>query len=456
MEITEVFAQQQNYFDTNKTKSVDFRIQQLKKLKKLLKENEGLLNKAIFEDFGKSSFETYITELATIYHEINLAIKHLKSWSKPKRVISNLANFPSRSYVFPEPLGNTLIIGAWNYPYQLSLVPVVASLAAGNTVILKPSELPQQTSAIMAKLINENFPSNYFRVIEGGIKESSVLLEQKFDKIFFTGSTAVGKIVYQAAAKHLTPVTLELGGKSPTFILKDCNIKLTAQRIVWAKFLNAGQTCVAPDYILVDKSIEDKILKALKKEIKKYHNKEISDKSNYLKIINSSHFDRLHQLIDQDKVYHGGQSDLENRTIEPTILHNINFEDKIMEDEIFGPILPVISFSNLEEVIHKVKKRPKPLACYIYSSSKKSALKLIQEISFGGGAINDSIMQLSNSRLPFGGVGSSGMGSYHGKTGFDTFSHFKSILKKSNLIELPIKYPPYSKFKLKLLKFILE
>lgn len=456
MEITEIIAQQRNFFDSNETKSVKFRIQQLKKLKRLLKENEAQLNKAIFEDFGKSDFETYVTELATIYHEINIFLKHLKSWSKPKRVISNLANFPSRSYVFPEPLGNTLIIGAWNYPYQLSLVPVVTSLAAGNTVILKPSELPQHTSSIMAKLINENFPSNYFRVIEGGIKESSALLEQKFDKIFFTGSTAVGKIVYQAAAKHLTPVTLELGGKSPTFILKDCNIKLTAQRIVWAKFLNAGQTCVAPDYILVDKSIEEKLLKALKKEIEKYHNKENLDKSNYLKIINSSHFDRLHQLIDPDKVYHGGQSDMEDRTIEPTILHKINFEDKIMEDEIFGPILPVISFSNLEEVIHKVKKQPKPLACYIYSSSKKSSLKIIQEISFGGGAINDSIMQLSNSRLPFGGVGSSGMGSYHGKAGFDTFSHFKSILKKSNLIELPIKYPPYSKFKLKLLKFILE
>lgn len=456
MEITEIIAQQRNFFDSNETKSVKFRIQQLKKLKRLLKENEAQLNKAIFEDFGKSDFETYVTELATIYHEINIFLKHLKSWSKPKRVISNLANFPSRSYVFPEPLGNTLIIGAWNYPYQLSLVPVVTSLAAGNTVILKPSELPQHTSSIMAKLINENFPSNYFRVIEGGIKESSALLEQKFDKIFFTGSTAVGKIVYQAAAKHLTPVTLELGGKSPTFILKDCNIKLTAQRIVWAKFLNAGQTCVAPDYILVDKSIEEKLLKALKKEIEKYHNKENPDKSNYLKIINSSHFDRLHQLIDPDKVYHGGQSDMEDRTIEPTILHKINFEDKIMEDEIFGPILPVISFSNLEEAIHTVKKQPKPLACYIYSSSKKSSLKIIQEISFGGGAINDSIMQLSNSRLPFGGVGSSGMGSYHGKAGFDTFSHFKSILKKSNLIELPIKYPPYSKFKLKLLKFILE
>lgn len=456
MEITEIIAQQRNFFDSNETKSVKFRIQQLKKLKRLLKENEAQLNKAIFEDFGKSDFETYVTELATIYHEINIFLKHLKSWSKPKRVISNLANFPSRSYVFPEPLGNTLIIGAWNYPYQLSLVPVVTSLAAGNTVILKPSELPQHTSSIMAKLINENFPSNYFRVVEGGIKESSALLEQKFDKIFFTGSTAVGKIVYQAAAKHLTPVTLELGGKSPTFILKDCNIKLTAQRIVWAKFLNAGQTCVAPDYILVDKSIEEKLLKALKKEIEKYHNKENPDKSNYLKIINSSHFDRLHQLIDPDKVYHGGQSDMEDRTIEPTILHKINFEDKIMEDEIFGPILPVISFSNLDEAIHTVKKQPKPLACYIYSSSKKSSLKIIQEISFGGGAINDSLMQLSNSRLPFGGVGSSGMGSYHGKAGFDTFSHFKSILKKSNLIELPIKYPPYSKFKLKLLKFILE
>lgn len=451
-----LIAKQREFFNTNKSKETKFRIQQLQKLKNVLKDNENLLYKAIYDDFGKSEFETYISELALIYHEINIFIKKINSWSKKKKVPTNLANFPAKSYIIPEPLGNTLIIGAWNYPYQLSLVPAISSLAAGNTVILKPSELPKETSKVLAKIINENFPSEYFHVVEGGVNETTQLLDLKFDKIFFTGSSNVGKIIYQAAAKNLTPVTLELGGKSPTFVLKDCNINMTAKRIVWAKFLNAGQTCVAPDYILVDKQIENKFLEAVKDEIEKYHSSEFKNNDNYLKIINTQNFERLSNLIDSKKVYCGGNTNKENRFISPTVLHNISFDDKIMQDEIFGPILPILAFSNLDEVISKVKERSKPLSCYIYSRNKKTINKLLNEISFGGGAINDSLMHLSNSKLPFGGVGFSGIGNYHGEAGFRTFSHYKSILDKPFWYESNIKYPPYTKAKIKILKFLLE
>ncbi|NEW79573.1 MAG: aldehyde dehydrogenase [Gelidibacter sp.] len=456
MEIKDVLTQQQDFFNSNKTKNVSFRIAQLKKFKNVLKENEKLLYNAIYEDFGKSEFETYVSELSLLNHEINNFIKNIKKWSKRKKVSTGLANFPARSYIIPEPLGVTLVIGAWNYPYQLSLVPAITSLAAGNTVMLKPSELPAKTSEVMAKIINDNFPSNYFCVIEGGVKKTTELLELQFDKIFFTGSIPVGRIIYQAAAKHLTPVTLELGGKSPTFVLADTDIKMTAKRIVWAKFLNAGQTCVAPDYILVDQSIEEALLVALKEEIEGSHkNKEDIDE-NYIRIINSNNFDRLSKLIDNGNVYFGGYLNRDNRFISPTILQNVSFEDEIMKDEIFGPILPVISFNDLNEAIKMVKERPKPLSCYIYSKNRKKIDKLLNELSFGGGAVNDSVMHLSNSNLPFGGIGLSGMGSYHGKFGFDTFSHYKSILDKPFWFEPNIKYAPYSKKKLTLIKWLLE
>jgi aldehyde dehydrogenase (NAD+) len=456
MKIQEIYTKQQDFFNSNITKDVSFRIAQLKKFKKVLKENEDLLYKAIYEDFGKSEFETYVSELSLIYHEINNFVKNIKKWSKRKKVSTGFANFPAKSYIIPEPLGTTLVIGAWNYPYQISLLPAITSLAAGNTVILKPSELPAKTSETMAKIINDNFPSDYFYVVEGGVKETTELLAYRFDKIFFTGSIAVGKIIYQAAAKHLTPVTLELGGKSPTFVLADTDIKMTAKRIVWAKFLNAGQTCVAPDYVLVDKSIEEIFLKALKREIEERHKNSKETDENYLSIINMDNFDRLSKLIDRDKIYFGGNCDRAKRFISPTILQDISFEDEIMEDEIFGPILPVLSFTDLDEAIKMVKERAKPLACYIYSNNRRTIDKLLKEISFGGGAVNDSLMHLSNSNLPFGGVGLSGIGSYHGKSGFDTFSHNKSILDKPFWFEANFKYAPYSNKKLKIIKWLFE
>ena len=455
MTSTQIFEFQQQYFNSNATKPVSYRIQLLKKLKEVIQSNEKELYEAIYQDFGKSEFETYLTELGLLYHEINLLIKKTRKWSKRKRVFSDLANFPSKSFIQPEPLGVTLVIGAWNYPYQLSLMPALTAIAAGNTVILKPSELPSRTSAVMAEIINSNFDKAVFHVIEGGIPETSELLELPFDKIFFTGSTTVGKIVYEAAAKNLTPVTLELGGKSPTFVLNDTNIKRTAQRIVWAKFLNAGQTCVAPDYILVAKEIETQLLEALKSEIQSKYDLSGGLPENYLQIINDRNVQRLANLIDQEKCYLGGKIDSEKRIIQPTILQHVSFEDKVMQEEIFGPILPVISYQNLDEAISYVKSKPKPLSTYIYGKNQQQINKILNEVSFGGGCVNDSMMHLSNSRLPFGGVGHSGIGSYHGKSGFDSFSHYKSIVQKSFWLEPNIKYAPYTSRKSKLIKWLL-
>ncbi len=448
-----VFQNQKSFFNSNATKSISFRKQQLKKLKEVLKANEDTFFKAIYLDFKKSKFETYTTEFSLLYTEINTAISQLSHWSKKQKVSTNFANFPASSYIIPEPLGTVLIIGAWNYPYQLSIAPAIAALAAGNTVILKPSEIAVHSSAVMAKIINEAFDDTVFFVQEGGILQTTSLLELSFDKIFFTGSTKVGRIVYQAAAKNLTPVTLELGGKSPIFVCKDANIKMTAKRMVWAKFLNAGQTCIAPDYVLVDVTIKDAFLKEVVKEIEKANYCLANE--NYVQIINERNFERLEKLIDSSKIYFGGKLDYNERVIYPTVLDHCTFDDLVMQEEIFGPILPIVSYSNLDEVIAKVKEREKPLSCYVFTCSYAIQNKIQSEISYGGGAINDAIMHISNDKLPFGGVGASGMGSYHGKFGFDTFSHFKSILNKPTWLEFSFKYAPYTNWKQKIIKMLL-
>lgn len=455
-EITHIINKQRDFFNSNKTKDIGFRKTQLKKLYAILKSNEQLLDEAIYADFKKSSFENYTTELSLIYHEIKLAIKNLNKWSRIQRVGTDLANIPGKSYIIPEPLGNTLVIGAWNYPYQLSILPAVSAIAAGNTVIIKPSELAKNTSAAMCKIINENFTENILQVIEGGIEETTLLLKEKFDKIFYTGSSEVGKIIMRAAADHLCPVVLELGGKSPVFILRDANINLAAKRIVWAKFLNGGQTCVAPDYLLVEKGVKDKLVVAIKKEIQLQYGTNIKESEAFVRIINKRHFDRLSLLIDDSKVITGGKTDADDLYFSPTLLDNIDFDDKVMQEEIFGPILPIIEFENFDWAIKMVKERPKPLALYVFSNNRKRIDKIHHEISFGSGAVNDAIMQLTNVNLPFGGVGYSGMGSYHGKYGFDTFSHFKSILKKTNLFEPSIKYAPFTSLKKKIISLLLE
>lgn len=449
-----IIAAQRDFFNSNATKSFKFRISQLKKLEQLIRENEEDLNEAIYKDFKKSPTENYTSEIGLIYHEINLCCKNLKKWGKRRRVNTNLLNLPSKSYIVPEPLGVTLVIGAWNYPYNLLLIPMIASISAGNTVILKPSELARNTSALITNLINENFDARFLTAIEGGVQETTELLNQKFDKIFFTGSSTVGKIVYQAAAKNLTPVTLELGGKSPAIFTKDCNLKIGVQRLIWAKFLNAGQTCIAPDYTLVHESLKEAFLKLAVDEINKANY--AVDNDNYVQIINSNNTQRVIDLIDTSKVYFGGNYDLESRYIEPTLLTNITFEDDIMQEEIFGPVLPIIFYSNLDEIIAKIKSNPKPLALYLFTNNNQIKNKILSEISFGGGAINDAIMHFSNSNMPFGGVGNSGFGSYHGKYGFNEFSHFKSILDKSTLFEPSIKYSPYTKTKLNLIKRLFE
>lgn len=422
----------------------------LEKLKELILQNEELLYKAIDKDFGKSKFDTFTTEISFVLKDIDYYLKNLKSLSKPKKVSTNLANQIGKSRIYPEPLGCVLVIGAWNYPYQLSLSPLVAALAAGNCCILKPSEIAENTMQAMARIINGNFPSDYLYVYEGGIDETTELLRLKFDKIFFTGSSKVGKIIYKAAAENLTPVTLELGGKSPAIITKDANLEVSAKRIIWGKFLNAGQTCVAPDYLLIEESVLEQFLEMLRKYIKEF--KYELDSQQYTRIINQKNFQRLVQLINKDKIYFGGNYNKEKYYIEPTILTNVNWQDAVMQEEIFGPILPVLSFTSFNQILLTISDLEKPLAAYLFTDNSEEKEAFKQKISFGGGCINDVIMHLSNDHLPFGGVGNSGMGHYHGRYGFETFSHQKSILERVTWGEPNIKYPPYSDKKLSWIK----
>ena len=453
MNYADILQQQKTFFNTHATKDLDFRKAQLQKLKKVVKSNEKLLYDAIYQDFGKSEFETFGTEISFVYKDIDYYLKNLKSFAKPKSVLTNIVNQMGSSKIVFEPLGNCLVIGAWNYPYQLTLTPVIAAIAAGNTCMIKPSELPENTMKAMAKLINENFDPQFLYVVEGGVEETTAILKLRFDKIFFTGSPRVGKIVYKAAAEHLTPVTLELGGKSPAFVTEKADLQIAAKRIVWGKFINAGQTCVAPDYLYVAENIKAKFLKVLIEEIKKRNYTDNVD--HYCKIINERNFDRLEKMIDREKVVFGGETNREKRYISPTVLDHVTWEDAVMQEEIFGPILPILTYKNLETAMQTVVEGEKPLSAYLFSNDAKEQELFTEKLSFGGGCINDTLMHLSNDRLPFGGVGNSGIGHYHGKFGFEAFSHQKAILKKSNYLEPELKYPPYSDAKLNILKKLL-
>lgn len=453
MNYADILQQQKTFFNTHATKDLNFRKAQLQKLKKVVKSNEKLLYDAIYQDFGKSEFETFGTEISFVYKDIDYYLKNLKSFAKPKSVLTNIVNQMGSSKIVFEPLGNCLVIGAWNYPYQLTLTPVIAAIAAGNTCMIKPSELPENTMKAMAKLINENFDPQFLYVVEGGVEETTAILKLRFDKIFFTGSPRVGKIVYKAAAEHLTPVTLELGGKSPAFVTEKADLQIAARRIVWGKFINAGQTCVAPDYLYVAENIKAKFLKVLIEEIKKRNYTDNVD--HYCKIINERNFDRLEKMIDREKVVFGGETNREKRYISPTVLDNVTWEDLVMQEEIFGPILPILTYKNLETAMQTVVEGEKPLSAYLFSNDAKEQELFTEKLSFGGGCINDTLMHLSNDRLPFGGVGNSGIGHYHGKFGFEAFSHQKAILKKSNYLEPELKYPPYSDAKLNILKKLL-
>ncbi|MDQ0781987.1 aldehyde dehydrogenase (NAD+) [Chryseobacterium sp. W4I1] len=453
MEIQEVVSSQKAFFKTHQTKNIKFRKMYLEKLRDLIIKNEDLMCEAIHQDFGKSKFDTFTTELSFVLNDIDYYLKNINSLSKSKSVRTNLSTQIGKSSIHPEPLGCVLVIGAWNYPYQLSLSPMIAALAAGNCCILKPSEIAENTMKVMSKLINENFPPEYLYVYEGGIDETTELLKLKFDKIFFTGSTKVGKFIYKAAAEHLTPVVLELGGKSPAIVTKDADLEIAAKRIVWGKFLNAGQTCVAPDYLLVEESIHEQFLEMVRKYITEFQYS--PDAEHYTRIINRRNFDRLLKLIDKEKIYFGGNSDENKLYIEPTLLNNISWEDDIMQEEIFGPILPVIGFTNFNLVLNSILEQEKPLAAYLFTRNSEEKEAFTAKLSFGGGCINDVIMHLGNDRLPFGGVGASGMGNYHGKYGFEAFSHQKSILEKATWGEPNIKYPPYSEKKLSWIRKLL-
>ncbi|WP_454784306.1 aldehyde dehydrogenase [Legionella sp. WA2024007413] len=452
MNIQTIVEEQRAFAAGGQAKEIDFRKQQLQKLKTILKQNEQLLYEALYADIKKSKFETYLTELAMIYHELDQAIKWVHKWAKPRPKRTELMVQPAKSFILPEPYGTTLIIGAWNYPYQLTLIPLISAMAAGNTSIIKPSELPQNTSSALAKIINQNFDRAYLFVAEGGAEITQELLSFRFDKLFFTGSSTVGKIVAKAAAEHLTPLTLELGGKSPCFVFADADLKISAKRIVWGKFLNAGQTCIAPDYLLVEQSIYQPLLEELKTQITEVIGPNPLESESYVRIIDQKNVQRLKKLIDPQKIFVGGQVIEAEKYIEPTILKDVHFGDEVMKEEIFGPILPVIPFTDLQSVLHEIKMRPHPLSLYIFGKNSDLQTQILREVSFGGGCINDVIMHVCNSQLPFGGVGESGMGSYHGEAGFKTFSHFKSILKRPFWFELPFKYKPYNQLKLKIIR----
>jgi len=454
MKPIELIANQRIYFKAQLTKPLEARLALLKQFKKMLVENEQQLYKAVHADFGKSEHEAFLTEVAILIKDIEEAQRSLVKWTQAQRVPTNLVNLPGRSFIVPEPLGVCLVIGAWNYPIQLSLAPAIAALAAGNTVILKPSELAANCAQCMADLVAQYFDPAVFTVVQGGVEETQALLAERFDKIFFTGSPAVGRVVYQAAAKHLTPVTLELGGKSPAIITQSANLQIAVKRLVWAKFLNAGQTCIAPDYLFVHASVYDTCLDLFKSQIAA--NDYRLDAHNYVKIINERHLTRLKNLIEQDKIALGGQIDEVNRVIEPTLLKDVQVNDAIMQEEIFGPLLPLIKYQDFEEVLQHIENNEKPLSAYLFSNDPTEQKIWEQRLSFGGGCINDAIMHITNPNLPFGGVGQSGTGSYHGKAGFDTFSHFKSVFKKPNIFEVPLKYPPYTSIKMAWIKRLLR
>ena len=454
--IQEIIRKQRNYFYTGATLNIDFRITALKKLQTSIQSHQEQINAALKSDLGKSSFESYMCESGLVLSEITYMLKHIRSLSREKTVHTPLAQFHSRSYRKPSPYGVTLIMSPWNYPFLLTFDPLVDAIAAGNTAVLKPSAYSPATSNIICEIVRECFPEEYVAVVMGGRQENSCLLQEHFDYIFFTGSQAVGKEVMRHASEHLTPVTLELGGKSPCIVDKSANIKLAAKRIVFGKYLNCGQTCVAPDYIYCHREVKDALLKQIQKQIRKQFGKSPLDNKNYGKIINEKHFNRIQNLIDPAKVVCGGNARPETLQIEPTVMDQVTFEDAVMQEEIFGPVMPVLTFNSIDEVIRNVNSMAHPLALYIFAQDKAICEKVTSECGFGGGCINDTIIHLATSYLGFGGVGNSGMGSYHGKKSFDTFTHEKSIIKKSDKIDIPVRYMPYNKAKEQLMKFFLK
>lgn len=456
MDISNLVEKQQSFFHTRRTFSVDYRISMLKRLKQAIIAHEADIHKALKADLGKSETESYMCETGMTLSELSYQIRHLRKWSKNRRYPTGLANFHARSFTVQEPYGCVLIMSPWNYPFMLCMEPMIGAIAAGNCCVLKPSAYSPATSAVIRNITAEVFPEEYVAVVEGGRAENTELLNQRFDYIFFTGGVTVGKLVMEKAAAHLTPVTLELGGKSPCIIDDTCNLKLAAARLVFGKYLNCGQTCVAPDYVLVDQKVKDAFLELVKKQIIKMFGKNPLENPNYGKIINQKHFNRICNLMDRDKVIFGGRCNPQTMQIEPSVMDNVTWDDAVMQEEIFGPVLPVISYQTIEEAERWIQNAEKPLALYLFTQNKETERRFLKYISFGGGCVNDTIMHLATSEMGFGGVGNSGMGSYHGKKSFDTFSHEKSILKKYSWIDMPMRYQPYKGVYLKMIRLFLH
>ncbi|MBQ8684628.1 MAG: aldehyde dehydrogenase [Clostridia bacterium] len=455
-EIARILTAQRAYFESGATYPVQARINALKRLQTTIRQNAEEICEALEKDLGKSRFEGYTCEVGMALDEIGYMLKNLKKFARPKRVKTPLAQFASKSFVLPTPRGNTLIVSPWNYPFLLAVDPLVDSLAAGNTAIVKPSAYSPHTSALLEKLLNACFSEELVAVVTGGREENACLLKQKFDFIFFTGSQAVGREVLKRAAEHLTPVALELGGKSPCIVDETANIPLAAKRIVFGKYLNCGQTCVAPDYILCDKRVKDRLVAEIVAQIKAQFGAEPLENPDYGKMINEKHFARVLGLINAEKTVFGGGSDKDALRIEPTVLDGVEWSDAVMREEIFGPVLPVLTFADFDEVYPLLADKQKPLALYLFTSDKRRAKQAFSRLRFGGGCINDTVIHLATTSMGFGGVGESGMGAYHGKTGFDLFSHQKSVVDKKTWLDLPIRYQPYTKAKEKWVRRFLK
>ena len=451
----QAIERQRAFFNTGKTKDVDFRVRQLRLLREAVLKHEGEILEALRLDLNKAPFEAYETELGIVLEEIKFTIRHLPRWAGARRVNTPTMHFLSSSHVYTEPYGSILILSPWNYPFQLTMVPLIGAIAAGNCAVVKPSAYSAHTSALIGRILAEIYDEAFVAVVQGGREANKTLLDEKFDYIFFTGSPEVGKVVMESAAKHLTPMTLELGGKSPCIVDETADLRLAAKRIVWGKFLNAGQTCVAPDYLLVHSKVKDQLLQEMQSFITVFYGETPEQNPDYPKIINQRHFERLIGLMEGCRIVTGGRANHETRQLAPTLLDKLSWESPVMQEEIFGPLMPVLTYDSLPEALELIGRRPKPLAFYFFTTSRKNEAYAIRTASFGGGCINDTVIHLSNPHLSFGGVGESGMGQYHGKASFDTFSHQKSIIKKSNLVDVYLRYPPF-KNHLALLKKIMK
>ncbi|MCF6138614.1 aldehyde dehydrogenase [Pseudalkalibacillus berkeleyi] len=453
--IETIIKNQKQYFFSGETKSTKFRINQLNELRKAIQRYEPEIVGALKKDLNKSEFEAYSTEIGMLYKEINFAINKITKWMKPERVSTPLTHIGTKSYIYPEPYGVSLIIAPWNYPFSLQISPLIGAIAAGNCAVVKPSELTPTVSKVIYDMFQELYEERYIAVVEGGVEVSQKLLEQDFDKIFFTGSVNVGKIVMEAASKKLIPVTLELGGKSPAIVDESADLMLAAKRIIWGKFTNAGQTCIAPDYLYVQKEVKDELTRLMEDAIEELYGKNPLNNKEMTRIVNENHFNRLSRYLVDGRVIKGGKVDRNLLAIEPTLIDSIDWDAPVMQDEIFGPILPILEFNHLDEVIENVRAHPKPLALYMFTETDQNQEKIIESLSFGGGCINDTLIHIATPYLPFGGVGQSGTGSYHGKASFDAFSHEKSVVQQTNRFDIKFRYPSH-KYGLSIMKKLLK